>query len=108
MSATAQNDGRRFPLLNDQTMTPAQREVLTSLLSKYAASQPKEEPPAINPYLLGLFIFVVVGSGCHAVIAMLSLYPLCSLVPGYSERPLGRSPILSICLSGTCSRLQSS
>jgi 4-carboxymuconolactone decarboxylase len=33
MSATAQNDGRRFPLLNDQTMTPAQRELAAAIRS---------------------------------------------------------------------------
>jgi 4-carboxymuconolactone decarboxylase len=33
MTATAQNDGRRFPLLNDQTMTPAQRELAAAIRS---------------------------------------------------------------------------
>jgi 4-carboxymuconolactone decarboxylase len=33
MSATAQHDGRRFPLLNDQTMTPAQRELAAAIRS---------------------------------------------------------------------------
>ena len=33
MSATAQNDGRRFPLLNEQTMTPAQRELAAAIRS---------------------------------------------------------------------------
>ena len=33
MSTTAQHDGRRFPLLNDQTMTPAQRELAAAIRS---------------------------------------------------------------------------
>ena len=33
MTATAQNDGRRFPLLNEQTMTPAQRELAAAIRS---------------------------------------------------------------------------
>jgi 4-carboxymuconolactone decarboxylase len=33
MSTTAHSDGRRFPLLNDQTMTPAQRELAAAIRS---------------------------------------------------------------------------